>query len=82
MGRANTGAAVVPDAALAGVASVTIMVQGHLSTGRIGTAIGIVVPLVVVGLGLTIVIRILAVAISHIMDKEVEKANHQGIEFW
>ncbi|EEU20521.1 PTS mannose/fructose/sorbose transporter subunit IIC [Lactobacillus mulieris] len=82
MGWANIGAAVAPDAALAGVASAIIMVQGHLSTDKIGTAIGIAVPLAVAGLGLTMIVRTLAVAISHIMDKEAEKANYQGIEFW
>ncbi|KRL61800.1 PTS mannose/fructose/sorbose transporter subunit IIC [Lactobacillus psittaci] len=82
MGWANIGAAVAPDAALAGVASAIIMVQGNLGEKQIGTAIGIAVPLAVAGLGLTMIVRTLAVAISHIMDKEAEKANFRAIGMW
>lgn len=82
LGWANIGAAIAPDAALAGVASAIILIQGGQGTKSIGTAIGVAVPLAVAGLFLTMLVRTISTAIVHIMDREAEKANYRAIDMW
>lgn len=82
MGWANIGAAVAPDAALASVASIIILVLGGEGTAGVGTAIAVAVPLAVAGLFLTMIVRTLSVACAHQMDTAAENANFKGIELW
>ena len=58
MGWANVGAAMAPDAALAGVASAIILIGGNQGSQGSGPAIALAVPLAVAGLGLTMLVRI------------------------
>lgn len=82
LGWANIGAAVAPDIALASVASAIIFVQGGGQSKDVGTAIAIAIPLAVAGLFLTMVVRTISVAISHIMDREAEKGSIRGVNTW
>lgn len=82
LGWANIGAAIAPDAALAGVASAIILIQGGNGQKGIGTAIGIAIPLAVAGLFLTMVVRTISTAIVHIMDRDAEKGNYRKIDMW
>lgn len=82
LGWANIGAAVAPDAALAAVASAIILVLGGQGKAGVNSAIAIAVPLAVAGLLLTIIVRTIATAIVHLMDKAAENANFRVIEFW
>ncbi|ANK61291.1 PTS mannose/fructose/sorbose transporter subunit IIC [Loigolactobacillus backii] len=82
LGWANVGAAVAPDAALAGVASAIILVLGGQGKAGVSSAIAIAVPLAVAGLLLTILARTVATAIVHIMDRYAEKGSFRGIETW
>ena len=66
MGWANVGAAMAPDAALAGVAS-AIILEGNQGAQGIGPAIALAVPLAVAGLGLTMIVRTATVFIAHII---------------
>lgn len=82
MGWANVGAAMAPDASLAGVASAIILIAGNQGAKGIGPAIALAVPLAVAGLGLTMLVRTATVFISHIMDSRAEQADIKGIERW
>lgn len=82
LGWANIGAAVAPDAALAAVASTIIFIQSGGQIKQIRTAIAVAIPLAVAGLFLTMIVRMISVAIIHIMDKEAAKANFRGVDMW
>ncbi len=82
MGWANVGAAMAPDAALAGVASAIILIEGNQGAQGIGPAIALAVPLAVAGLGLTMLVRTATVFIAHIMDSRAEEADINGIQMW
>lgn len=82
MGWANVGAAMAPDASLAGVASAIILILGGQGSKGIGTAIGLAVPLAVAGLALTMLVRTATVFIAHIMDSRAEEADFAGIQRW
>ncbi len=82
LGWANIGAAVAPDAALAAVASAIILVLGGQGSKGINSAIALAVPLAVAGLLLTTIVRTLATAIVHIMDREAAKGNFRAIDMW
>lgn len=82
MGWANVGAAMAPDAALAGVASAIILIEGNQGSQGIGPAIALAVPLAVAGLGLTMLVRTATVFIAHIMDSQAEEADINGIQMW
>lgn len=82
MGWANVGAAMAPDAALAGVASAIILIEGNQGSQGIGPAIALAVPLAVAGLGLTMLVRTATVFIAHIMDSRAEEADINGIQIW
>ena len=82
LGWANVGAAIAPDIALASVASAIIFVQGGGQSKDVGTAIAIAIPLAVAGLFLTMIVRTISVAISHIMDREAAKGSIRGVDTW
>lgn len=82
MGWANVGAAMAPDASLAGIAAAIILIEGGTGPAGIGTAVGLAVPLAVAGLFLTMLVRTLTVGIAHIMDRKAEEANYRAIERW
>ncbi|MGL4655478.1 MAG: PTS mannose/fructose/sorbose transporter subunit IIC [Sarcina sp.] len=82
LGWANIGAATAPDAALASVASAIILVLGGQGREGVSAAIAIAVPLAVAGLLLTIIIRTVATALIHLMDKAASNGNLRGVEFW
>jgi len=82
LGWANIGAAVAPDAALASVASVVILVLSGQGTGGVMAAIGVAIPLAVAGLMLTMVVRSLSIAIVHAMDAAAAKGNIRKMELW
>lgn len=82
LGWANVGAAVAPDAALASVASAIILVLGGQGRAGVNSAIALAVPLAVAGLLLTTLVRTLATAIVHLMDKAAEEGSFKMIDFW
>ena len=83
LGWANVGAAVAPDAALASVASAIIFVKaGKFDAAGQNVAIGTAIALATAGLVLTMVVRTLSVVIVHQADREAEKGNFKGVEFW
>lgn len=82
LGWANIGAAVAPDAALASVASASILVLGGQGEAGVDTAIAVAIPLAVAGLFLTMVVRTLSVACVHRMDAAAEKGSFRGVEVW
>ncbi|GBG95347.1 mannose-specific PTS system IIC component [Ligilactobacillus salitolerans] len=82
LGWANVGAAIAPDAALAAVASAIILVQGGQGTKGISSAIAIAIPLAVAGLFLTMLVRTITVALTHLMDKAAKEGKSRMIDFW
>ena len=69
LGWANIGAAVAPDVALASVASSIIMVKGgDFSSTGISVAVASAIPLAVAGLFLTMLVRTVAVGLTHGAD--------------
>lgn len=81
LGWANIGAAVAPDAALAGVAAAIIMVQsGNFDTKGITVAFSTAIPLSVAGLFLTMIVRTISVGLVHGADAEAAKGNFAGLE--
>ncbi|AMV62654.1 PTS system, mannose-specific IIC component [Pediococcus damnosus] len=82
LGWANVGAAVAPDAALAGVASAIILVLGGQGKAGIASAIAIAVPLAVAGLLLTILVRTISTMIVHIMDRVAAEGSFNKLDMW
>ena len=83
LGWANIGAAVAPDAALAGVAAAIIMVQsGNFDTKGITVAFSKAIPLSVAGLFLTMIVRTISVGLVHGADAEAQKGNFAGLELF
>lgn len=86
LGWANVGAAVAPDIALASVASGILMVQGLSSSVDpdlvISGAIGIAIPLSVIGLFLTKLCRTRAISFVQNMDAAAQEGNMHKMEFW
>lgn len=82
LGWANIGAAVAPDAALAGVASAIILVLGGQGKAGVSSAIAIAVPLAVAGLLLTILVRTISTMIVHIMDRAAAAGSFAQMDFW
>ena len=81
LGWANIGAAVAPDIALASVASSIILVKGgnFTSTG-IGVAVASAIPLAVAGLFLTMIVRTIAVGLTHGADAAAKEGKYKTIE--
>lgn len=82
LGWANVGAAIAPDAALAGVASAIILVLGGQGSAGVASAIAVAIPLAVAGLLLTMVVRTLSVACVHRMDAAAAAGSFRGVEMW
>ncbi|WP_367341473.1 PTS mannose/fructose/sorbose transporter subunit IIC [Limosilactobacillus sp.] len=82
LGWANVGAAMSPDAGLAGVASAIILLKSGGATSNVGTAIGLAIPLAVAGLFLTMLVRTVTVFIVHIQDHAAEEGKILPIEIW
>ncbi|HCU43172.1 PTS mannose/fructose/sorbose transporter subunit IIC [Leuconostoc falkenbergense] len=81
LGWANIGAAVAPDVALASVASSIIMVKGGDFSGTgISVAVATAIPLAVAGLFLTMVVRTIAVGLTHGADAAAKEGKFRTIE--
>lgn len=77
LGWMNVGAAMAPDAAIAGVVSaILVLVKGASNSEGIALAI----PLAIAGQVLTIFVRTMAVGLGHYADRQAEKANIRGVE--
>ncbi len=77
LGWMNIGAAMAPDAALAGVISTILVIRGNQSPQD---SIAIAIPVAIAGQMLTIFVRTIAVFFQHKADKYAEEANFRGIE--
>lgn len=77
LGWMNVGAAMAPDAALAGVISTILVIRGGQNPQE---SIAIAVPVAVAGQMLTIFVRTIAVFFQHKADRYAEEANFRGIE--
>ena len=77
LGWMNVGAAMAPDAALASVVSVILVIVGHQS---IGAGIALAVPLAAAGQVLTIFVRTITVFFQHLADKYADEGNMRAIE--
>lgn len=76
LGWMNIGAAMAPDAALAGVVSgILVLVQG----ASMGEGIAVAIPLAIAGQVLTIFIRTVAVGLSHYADRKAEEGDISGV---
>lgn len=76
LGWMNIGAAMAPDAALAGVVSgILVLVQG----ASMGEGIAVAIPLAIAGQVLTIFIRTVAVGLSHYADRKAEEGDINGV---
>jgi PTS system mannose-specific IIC component len=76
LGWMNIGAAVAPDAALAGVgAGILVCLKGL----GISEAVAVAIPLAVAGTVLTIIVRTLTTGVAHAADKEADKGNAKGV---
>lgn len=77
LGWMNVGAAMAPDAAIAGVVSaILVLVKGASNSEGIAIAI----PLAIAGQVLTIFVRTLAVGLGHYADRKAEDGNIRGVE--
>ncbi|MDN6731413.1 MAG: PTS mannose/fructose/sorbose transporter subunit IIC [Atopostipes suicloacalis] len=77
LGWMNIGAAMAPDAAIAGVVS-AILVLVHGASNSEGIALAI--PLAIAGQLLTIFVRTLSVGLGHYADSKAEDGNIRGVE--
>lgn len=81
LGWANIGAAVAPDAALASVAAVIILIKGgDFSLQAISVAQGLAIPLAVAGLFLTMIVRTISVGLVHGADAAAERGDFSALE--
>lgn len=81
LGWSNIGAAIAPDAALASVAAAIILIKGgDSSQAAIAVAQGVAIPLAIVGLFLTTIVRTISVALVHAGDAAAEKGDFAAIE--
>lgn len=79
LGWMNIGAAVAPDAALAGVASAILVCMKGMDMQE---AVAIAIPMAVAGTVLTIFVRTLTVGFAHAVDGAAEKGSYHGVEAW
>lgn len=79
LGWMNIGAAVAPDAALAGVGAAILVCFQDVD---VQTAIAVAIPLAVAGTVLTIFVRTITVGFAHAADGAAEKNDARGIELW
>ena len=79
LGWMNIGAAVAPDAALAGVAAGIMVCMKGMSNGE---AVALAIPMAIAGLALTILVRTITVAIVHAADGAAERGHIGTVEWW
>lgn len=79
LGWMNIGAAVAPDAALAGVSAGIFVCMKGMSQGE---AIAVAIPMAVAGLALTVFVRTLTVGIVHAADAQADRGNIGVVEFY
>ena len=78
LGWMNIGAAMAPDAALAGVSSgIFVCMKGM----PVQEAVAVAIPMAVAGLALTIFVRTITVAIAHAADSAADHARVRGVEW-
>lgn len=77
LGWMNIGAAMAPDAALAGVVAAILVVGKGVGNSE---AIAIAIPLAIAGQALTIFIRTIAVGLGHFADRQAEKGSVRDVE--
>lgn len=80
LGWMNIGAAVAPDAALAGVASAIFVC--YQQSMEVNEAVAVAIPMAVAGTVLTIFVRTLTVGFAHGADAAAEKGSYRGVEGW
>ena len=78
LGWMNIGAAMAPDAALAGVASSVFVCMKGMDVQE---AVAVAIPMAVAGLALTIFVRTITVGIAHAADAAASRGNVGGVEF-
>ncbi len=78
LGWMNIGAAMAPDAALAGVASSIFVCMKGMAVEE---AVAVAIPMAVAGLALTIFVRTITVGIAHAADAAAEKGSVGGVEW-
>ena len=77
LGWMNIGPAVAPDAALCSVASAILVCMKGVD---MGVGMSAAMALAVAGLGLTIIVRTIVVALIHMADASAEQGNMRGVE--
>lgn len=82
LGWANIGASVAPDVTLASVASSIFLVLSGRGVDSVYIAIAIAIPLSMIGLKLTHMVRTISVSIVHRMDEAAENADFGKIQRW
>ena len=78
LGWMNIGAAMAPDAALAGIISTILVVAGGQD---INAGIAIAIPIAAAGSLLTIFVRTLTVPIQHMADKSIEDGDLKRVDY-
>ena len=73
LGWSNIGAAIAPDAALASVAAIIMVLGGDFTKTGIGVAQAVAIPLAVAGLFLTMIVRTISVGLVHTADAAAKK---------
>jgi PTS system mannose-specific IIC component len=79
LGWMNIGAAVAPDAALAGVGAAILVCLKGLG---ISEAVAVAIPLAVAGTVLTILVRTITTGIAHAADASAAKGDAKGVSAW
>lgn len=78
LGWMNIGAAMAPDAALAGIISTILVVAGGQD---INAGIAIAIPIAAAGSLLTIFVRTLTVPVQHMADKSIEDGDLKRVDY-
>ncbi|HHX07456.1 MAG TPA: mannose/fructose/sorbose family PTS transporter subunit IIC [Erysipelothrix sp.] len=78
LGWMNIGAAMAPDAALAGIISTILVVGGGQD---INAGIAIAIPVAAAGSVLTILVRTATVPVQHAADKSIEDGNLKRVDY-
>lgn len=82
LGWANIGASVAPDVTLASIASSLFLVLSGKGLDVLYIAIIIAIPLSMLGLKLTNMVRNISVGIVHHMDQAAANADYRKIQLW
>lgn len=82
LGWANIGASVAPDVTLASIASSIFLVLSGKGVDAVYIGIAIAIPLSMLGVRLTHIVRTMSVSIVHYMDIAAETADFRKIQLW